>query len=203
MKTNTKNTFIITLVLALIAIFGYGYLVHYVRGLTDKTSGAKDAIDRLEVELGRLKSLHNAATNTSDEKDKISSYIVQGGDSVSFITNMENLASSQGVQYATDKIETKNTPDLDTSNKELLSVTFSVQGNWSAVYKFLRLVESMPYAFILERVTLTTDKSGSMLSFKSDQRSSASSTTVDTVGSMQSGIWKMVLVFNVVKVKDN
>ncbi len=198
MKTTTKTIFIIVTFLTLVCVGGYAYVTQYVSGLTQKTTEVKDQIDQLEAELGHLQALHNAAQNSSDEKAKINSFVIQPGESVNFITKLEQLAGSRGLVYSTDRIETKGSIDLDLYQKELLQVSFMVFGEWSEVYRFIKLTESLPYAITIERVELTTTKSD----FSNVANVRSVSTSTKNIKSGEN-LWKMNILFDVVKTKDN
>jgi hypothetical protein len=210
MKSATKNFFILMLIVAIAAIVGYGYTTSYVSGLISKTSEAKDEIDNLEIQYNHLKALHKAAENTSDESSKIASYIVRSGGSVDFITNIEQVAAAGGLVYNTDKIEAISTPELDFGQKELLEVSFSVTGNWTSLIRFLKLVENMPYGIKIQRFELTSlgDAKADIAKINSvsvgaNGTSTASTTPVKKVNSSKENKWKAVVMFDVVKIKDN
>lgn len=210
MKSGTKNFFICMLIVALSTVVAYGYVTKYVSSLITKTSETKEEIDNLEVKYDHLKSLHKAAENTSDESAKISSYIVRSGGSVDFISNIEQVAAAGGLVYNTDRIEAVVSPELDSVQKELLEVSFTATGNWSSLFRFLKLIENMPYGIKIQRFELTsladkkTDIANTLLvSEVSTGTTTASSTVAKKISTTKENRWKAVVLFDVIKNKDN
>lgn len=213
MKSATRNLFVMMIIVAIAALVGYGYATKYVSSLITKTSEAKFDIDNLEIQFNHLTALRKAAENTSEESSKISSYIVRSGGSVDFITNIEQVAAASGLVYNTDRIEAINNPELDIGQKELLEVSFSVSGNWSSLIRFLKLVENMPYGIKILRFELTSlgDPKSDIAKIISTASATGSSTATTTASStvikktpaVKENKWKAVVLFNVVKVKDN
>ncbi len=211
MNNTTKNLYIVMLIVALCAVGGYVYATRYVSGLTQKTSDTKEEIDNLEAKYNHLQALHKAAANTSDEKGKISSYIVRPGGSVDFITNIEQVAAASRLSYNTDRIEAKDVPELGDSQKELLEVAFSASGNWSDLVRFVKLVELMPYGMKIQRVEFTSLGKAPVAVSKvtaSDIGNGgaagvATSTMVIDKSSGRENRWNASILFDVVKNKDN
>ncbi|MBU3668781.1 MAG: hypothetical protein FGM57_02320 [Candidatus Taylorbacteria bacterium] len=206
MNKTTRTISIISIILAISAVSGYIYVTRYIEGLTQKTVETKDELEILNVRLGHLKALHQAAQDTNDSKAKIGSYLIKSGGSVPFITEFEQLASSIGLTYTTDRIESRGVPDLETHQKELLVVSFTVNGYWSSVFKFIKLVELMPYSLVIERIELTTQdvskKEGVVLTKDLGTTTASTTPEVQRVVSKES-IWKANILFTVVKNKDN
>lgn len=204
MKTPTKSIAIFLVLLALAAVSGYVFVTRYIEGLTVKTTEAKEEVEKLEVKLGHVKGLRQAAQDTNDDRVKIESYIVQPGGSVSFITELEKVASSIGLTYTTDRIESRNTPELDAQGKEQLVISFNVQGYWSPVFKFLKLVESMPYSLMVEKVDLFAQDIVKTITVPVVTGTSTGTNTPEVKQTVvREGVWKANLLFTVVKVKEN
>lgn len=194
MKSTTKTITILFVTLALISVSGFIYGAKYIEGLISKATQSKEEIEKLQVKIGHLKALHQAAQDTNNDKAKINSYIVQEGGSVSFITELEQLALNLGLNYNTDRIESESAPDLDPQGKELLAVSFMVQGTWSNVFKFIKMVELMPHSISIEKVDL--------FALVGDKRSIIDVAATSSKISNKENIWKSVILFKVVKSKE-
>jgi hypothetical protein len=199
MKSNTKTISIFFITLAILSVASFVYGTRYIEGLISRATELKGDIEKLQVKVGHLKALHQAAQDTNDDKAKINSYIVQAGGSVPFITELENLASNIGLDYNTDRIETKSAPDIDLQGKELLSISFTASGPWSSVFKFIKLVESMPYSINIQKIDLFA----SVADKKVVIDVGTTSTTTATRVSVKENNWKAVILFDVVKNKEN
>ena len=198
MKSTTKTITILFISLAVLSVGLFVYSAKYIEGLISRATEAKDEIERLQVKAGHLRSLHQAAQDTNDDKAKINSYIIQSGGSVAFITE---LAGNIGLDYNTDKIESKSVPDLDSQGKELLTVSFTVTGKWNSVFKFVKLVESMPYSIYIEKVDLFAQGIDKKIA-PTSSLATTSTTTVAKISSKEND-WKAVILFDVVKNKEN
>ncbi len=199
MKSNTKTLSIFFVTLAVLSVASFVYGTRYIEGLISGATELKEDIEKLQVKAGHLKALHQAAQDTNDDKVKINSYIVQAGGSVPFITELENLASNIGLDYNTDRIETKSLPELDAQGKELLSISFTAKGTWTPVFKFIKLVESMPYSINIQKIDLFA----SVADKKVVVDVGTTSTTTVTRAPLKENNWKVVILFDVVKNKEN
>lgn len=200
MRSNTKTVTILFVTLAILSVVSFVYGVKYIEGLINKATESKEEIERLQAKIGHLRSLHQAAQDTNDDKAKINSYIIQSGGSVVFITELEQLASNIGLEYNTDRIESASEPELDIQGKELLTVSFTVNGAWSSVFKFIKLVEAMPYSITIEKVDLFA-----AVPDKKTINTIVGTTSTSTVQRVvtKENEWKAVILFDVVKNKEN
>ena len=196
----TSHIFILCAVGALICVGGYIYGAQYVSSLAEKTIANKKEVELSEIRYRHLQSLERAAADTGEEKTRINNLLVQPGGAIKFVTEIESLAASHGLDYNTDVIDVRSVPELDTQNKEQLLVSFSATGRWSNVFKLIKLVETLPYLIQFEKINLV------MVGTVQPQSTSAATTGTSTPAVSAEvrteKTWKVTLMFYAIKVKD-
>ncbi len=182
--------------LALLFVGGIVYATHYIAGLAHKTEELKKYISEKQVIYKQAESLQKVAASAVDQKVKIASYFVPAGNAVGFISDLEKTASNFGLEYTTQNIDQQNSDELNNQGKELLRLTFSAKGSWSAVMRLLKAVETLPYGLQIDKIDLDTPPEGVLAA----QVEVGSSTVAVGAGKK---VWTVTLLFSVIKTKDN
>lgn len=86
----------------------------------------------------KLKSLETLLNKAAPERKELDTHFATRENAVPFLDTIENLARRAGANPEVISID--ETPD-----KNSLIVIVRAEGSWSAVYKFLRLLENSPY----------------------------------------------------------
>jgi hypothetical protein len=98
------------------------------------------------------------ATSSSTAPAILGSIIPAEG-SVQFIGKIESLAKAAGVGVRVQSVgispASSLTSKANPSNFDALSLSLSVQGKWEAVYRFLKMLESLPYKMRISSVSLS------------------------------------------------
>ncbi len=90
------------------------------------------------LKKNQMQSIQNGLKNIQDERAIFDKYFVSNSDLVPFLDNMEDLGNKSGAKVETTSV------DLSNDNLSLV-VGVKAVGSFSAVYKFLLLVENSPY----------------------------------------------------------
>lgn len=98
-------------------------------------------------------TLSRLLENTTAEREQIASYLIDGqSGSIAFLTTIENLAVANAVTLTNAQITTTASEHFNTS---MLELSYDMQGSTVAVNRYIALLEKLPYASYLDRVTLS------------------------------------------------
>jgi hypothetical protein len=134
--------------------------------------------------------LEREARESSGKRATVDSYFLMTSDVASFLEKIEALAKNASVTLTIDSVgeETRSFVGIQTGGRgeskktetySAVVFTVSFEGSWDNVYRFLAILEHMPYASMVERVSL--EQLGSVENKKST--------------------WKGVVVFSVAKLQ--
>lgn len=174
---NKKSTIIILSLLAAAAVLVYAGMFIKVARLNAEVSEIQAKIDSQGNKDAALRLSGKSLVETQAERSSLVSFFVAEDGPVSFIENLETLARSTG---ALIKIDSLSIDALSNQRFEKLSVRVEAIGPWNSVYKFLILVENMPYAVNISRVLISEDTDAS---------------------NKTSGKWRLEMSFDVLKFK--
>ncbi|GEM_PF-4427642 len=183
---NTKVFFTI------LAIVGVGavscWWVLYGKTITNASaaSSATATAEAANVAASQDESLAAFLATSSSTATTVLGGVVPAEGSVPFIGMIEGLAKSANVGLTVQSVGLGNpsalAPAASASAFDALTLSLSVQGTWSAVYRFLNMLETLPYKTQISAVSLnqsafsvpgTGGKSGSPQSFWSGSLSLA------------------------------
>lgn len=92
---------------------------------------------------------------TEEERAQLQEYILTEADTISFLTEIERLARSSGVELSTQSLDVA---EVEASPYESLRIVFAVEGSLATLQELIGVLESLPYHGTVTDVTL--DESG-------------------------------------------
>ncbi len=154
-NTNIKTGLWITAFFDVLLIIFAGVLIYLVFSV--KVPEARS----LASDISTAKSLEKSTSeilqiteNTKDSRAKLASFFVSKESIVSFIEELESLAKQANVVLTMDTpLEEKEAP---LSRQASLRLNVKVNGQFSDVMYFVRLIENLPYKIFVDRVVLTS-----------------------------------------------
>ena len=85
---------------------------------------------------------------------------------VKFIENLESLARENGLSIDIDSLNFEDNTKLLPNNMTIFRVRAKTSGNFFGTYKFLSLVESLPFKVKIQNFTLSTASEEGVLNVK-------------------------------------
>lgn len=149
--TQTLKILIILSILSLGALFGYWYFYKTIVAIkADTLSMQEDSAEKQGQDI-HLQSVKQLLVDSTADRAEAARYVVGQDAVVSFIKTIEGLAKSQGLSVRTTGVSVF---ELATSSKLYENVRLDVEtsGSWQRNYRFLTLIESLPYKLIFNRV---------------------------------------------------
>lgn len=176
LKSNQNTKKILALALVFLATSA-SVLALVFYSLTKEKAELETLIQEVEQELqkGGQRSAEIALLNeTKDDREKIATYFVGEGEVVDVLQKIEEIGALSNalvtVTSVTDESVAKKKAKKSDSNQDdkekkdeipesLIRIGTSAEGDWFEVYTFLTLLELLPLAQSVERVSIEKTKS--------------------------------------------
>ncbi len=153
-RSNTKTKLIIACVVAgLMALLYFGvYWGHqYAQNAVDQSEREAQEAQAEQLSASEIKAL---LADTKSEQLTIGTFFLTSDRVVDFLEELEHLATSTNLESQTNSVTDASWEGLESSKWEALSVSLSTKGSWQNSYRFLGLLERLPYRSSITRVTL-------------------------------------------------
>ena len=158
---STKNV-LIFMVCATTVVLVFDIYIFII--LSSKNGGVVSLADQIKSVLEERKKQEILDTIIKDNKisiDKVISYFVTGDKVVSFIESIDTISKQSFVSANIDNIQTEDFPSSNSgtsttdnlSKMQKLHITIKVEGSWGDLYKFLALLETIPYKTTIDSVS--------------------------------------------------
>lgn len=156
MSKTTLRNLIISLVT--LCVTGGGAAFFFVQilnnsQLLEQQIIAVDTQSQQEASLLRLQRL--AQTSESDREELTSYFLLRESDSIAFLSEMERLAPSVGLE-----LETKSLRQVSEGEKDWIQTDFNVTGARQDIQNFVQILEIIPYVSRLVAVSIKDDGKG-------------------------------------------
>ncbi len=133
-------------------------------------------VQRTQASIGALTEVINASSTyqasealrerrveeTKQQRADVDAYFADVSALVPFLEQVEGLARIAGVTSKVDSVseETRPLSDIQSGKDKkatygVVNVTVSFEGSWTQAYRFLSLIEHIPYASRIERAELS------------------------------------------------
>ena len=159
LRRKNKELLIVTLLLNLVALGGYGFLLHEIKGKNEHISNLVNDIELQSKKERVINSVKALVVETSPLREKLSRYLVEKEGAVSFIELLEHLGKNRGVSVMISSVE--KVPQEGTEQVETLLLGLKASGTWQDVIRFLGLLELLPYEAQVEQLTLSKSEKAS------------------------------------------
>ena len=117
---------------------GYAYAFLHVRALNQQSAALATetaALEKQESDIGQLRLNVKA---TDENLQNLNTHFIHTSDPVPFLTTVEDYGRTASVSTKFDAVSAEKKPDR-------LNVSITAQGTFAAVYRFLSLLEAIPY----------------------------------------------------------
>lgn len=152
MNNKTKQIFILSLIISIttLGILGFMFSRILAQGkLLEEQITILNENNSKQATSVRVKRL---VQETEEDRQKLNaSFFKDEGDSITFLSEIEELAREAGLDLRTDALD--KITDQQTS-QEFIKVVFSYTGKKDLVYKFSELLENIQYHSTVDSLTL-------------------------------------------------
>lgn len=155
----SKKIFFIVLLFIAGAITVYAMLFLNIKKKNEYSSVITQELKGQSKKDTELRVIEANLNETKNSRDKINSYFVQEGEDglVYFMDNIASLGRQAGVQLKINSIlleETKKGEENIKKVTESMKLNLGVEGDWSDVVLFIKLLENIPLSISFDRVDL-------------------------------------------------
>jgi hypothetical protein len=154
MLRNHKQTIILLIisVCVLVALIASAvFLYNFIKIKSTSIISAKTEIATLEAKEKDLNNTKNDLELLKKDIEKIDQAFLSEESFVTFLKLLEMIAQKSGVMF---QAETANLPQSSGGKAEL---SFRVQGDYPSIIKFFALFDQIPYAGIIDQVSILPD----------------------------------------------
>ncbi|MDD3190913.1 MAG: type 4a pilus biogenesis protein PilO [Candidatus Pacebacteria bacterium] len=132
--------------------FGESYFSGEIRKASDNIVNAKKEMNQINIKNGQLSDSRVRYQEIKGKIDEASEVVINKGEIVGFITELEHSAKSNNV-----KLEKKSINKEDVSSSYIGYSFFSVKagGNFDDVMQFLYSLENFPYYINIENIKMS------------------------------------------------
>ncbi len=153
---SNKRTLLILAILTIALLVGHYFLFRDIRLKNENTSKLLDHISEESNKGNYILTSQKALQNIAPDLEVLKKTIVGSTGEVEFIEYVESLARANGLSIVIDNLQTENDQKLlASSSVTLLKVRARTNGSWTGTYKFISLVESLPYRVRVNSFSMT------------------------------------------------
>ncbi len=149
--SSTKKILIFLAVFIAIACSGVYGMYYIISKAGYKVAGYELQQQKLISELEADRSLKKFLTTSGPDIEKLSSRIVSRDGTVAFLEMIEKTARDTGLVINTKSVNVTAVP-THIEEFETLNLVLSTEGTWNNTYRFLSILETLPYKVIISGV---------------------------------------------------
>lgn len=178
----SRNALIFSITTSLVAVGVYAYLFLGLRDTAQEHAQITAELEQEEQKQERRGSVSAILEDTEEERAELESIFVTEETIVDFFEEFEVLRGEAGVEAEIDQVredieleieeddegekgeegeEGDDGDDNESAVQEILSyveMDVSAEGSWGEVFRFLSLIETMPYAMELRNVHISENE---------------------------------------------
>jgi len=157
MKKYNKTLLIVSIITVSVLFLAglYYFIFSKIRSNHNFISGLKDDTQALIQKDAELRSIKSMILNTQHNRAEINRYLVPFGGEVEFLESIESLAKFSGSSVKFQSVDLKDEVIEKAAGLESLSIKLEGNGEWASLYKFLKLIELMPYKVVVRTVRMS------------------------------------------------
>ncbi len=154
MKNNYKN---IILIILTFLCFGAIWFFAYKK-FKELTFTIKENYQSLYEDQkikNNISDIRSSYQKIKPDIDSINSYFLTKDQEVVFIENLESFAKDNKLDVEISSINIEKDQVLAKNNLVYLVVKINIKGSWEGIYRFLNLVEMLPYHIFINKFSIS------------------------------------------------
>ncbi len=154
-----KKALIVSAVFFLFSCLAFLFIYRVVEFRNESSLEKEANWQAEEVKKNNLKILARLMKDTEIERAEIESHFVRSSEASAFLDGIENLARKSDVSLEIASVNTEK-------SGAYMTVALKTSGTFSAIYKFINLLENSPYILSFNSINLSKDTVGESVSSK-------------------------------------
>lgn len=181
LRLTTKKMLAWTAALTAVSAGALGYALYSFDAQNRSVIALASDLEKFERADKQLSSTRSTLNQAEPDLGKMEGYYIAADGVADFVSRIEALARENRLSIEVEGLEAKEVDKQTKGFQEKLMLRIETNGSWLDTYRFLRLVELLPYKAVLESVSVA----------RSDERQASSTAAV----------WKGHFLLGVVKLK--
>jgi len=149
-----KKVFFSAITFSLIVVVLYCYVFIKILQENERVAGLNNSIETLTKDKDAIILLKKKVSETEVSRNKINNYFIPVDGMVSFLNELQSIGRENNLDTKINSVSVTSDTKIATSTYETANVTVEVAGLWSDVYRFVTLVELMPFGVSVNGVDL-------------------------------------------------
>ena len=149
---------LIILIEVIICIFDY-FIFTDIKNRSNHTIALKNDLDVQTEKQQHLSSMEQIINNTDSNIAVVESSIVQKGEDVKFIENLETMAKNNRLSINIKSLSLSKPATVVSKDLVVLSIDMDLTGSWTDMYSFLQQLELMPIKVKINTASLSDNPS--------------------------------------------
>lgn len=155
MTSKTKKILVVAVISAVFSVSALSFFIYKINSQGILLEEQIKALSENTTKESAYLRLQRLVMETESERVLLaSSFFRQEGDSITFLSEVETLASTLGLSLKTESLD--KVVDKE-SGKEYVKISFVYSGQKDTVYKFSKLLEYVPYHSMIDSLSLRKD----------------------------------------------
>ena len=157
MKKFSLLTLLITISIATFAVYVACYLLY--SQIREKNEGISTTLNNIDLEIEKAETAHTLKTlvlDTKNQRDSLEALIIKDEAVADFAGSIEALGKVTGANTTISSLAKISSGDSIFKTEQFV-VSLGVDGDWSSLRRTLALLESLPYATLIDQVALSRD----------------------------------------------
>lgn len=147
----TQSIFYTTVVFFVVAVSIIIVVFFQMKGMADSYQEQQVLVQQNAMQEQAHNNLARVVEESQAERTQLREYILTESDTISFLTEIEQLAKTRGILLHTKELSEES---IDGSEFENLRISFDVEGSLAQLEGLIRLFESLPYHGKVQRTNL-------------------------------------------------
>ncbi len=136
------------------------------------------------IKSEQLANFQKSLKKSSEEKNALLALFIKNDDIPNFIQSLETIMKNLKIVGTTKSVAERAVPELTSSGKDELLISFEAEGSYSNLMQFVDILENLPYKSYISTATLIKEDSGAIAK------------PLKTIP------WKLDLTLNIVKINN-
>ncbi len=158
--TTTQKIMIIAFLVFSATLFVYVLIYKHINSMRLELNKIKAELDVMDQTAMNKQDTTELLEKSEDDIEELNKYFVPLNDPAVFLETIESLGDYTGTSVKVESLtsESVGKGTIGVVEKQKVSVGVALDGEWDGVYRTLSLMEKMPYAILINNVTIRSEK---------------------------------------------
>lgn len=152
-KINTNSILILSIILLVLVVGFFVYFLNIIKNKNNHTSAVVIALEKKIVDKENINTLKGKMDELLNTDKELGGYLVETSKVYIFVEYLENIGTLNNVDLVVSGVEVLK------NEKNKISVSLNIMGNFSDVMKAIAILENSPYNITIVSSSINKDTS--------------------------------------------